>query len=208
MLFLPFLFKGTKKEETTYNFNFVYTFSVTKLLLPSSHMGTYSLAGCLFPIFLLEPLLGGGRGTSTTLGEGEAPPPPQGTNAQWSSLPHCKSNRPLVNTRLTLQFISKIQNVTRLPYFLATNLLTTISFPALQQKEQKIHKYPTYYIRNNQIQAIIDRLTTYMPSTGETGSATTTKYINISVSKKKKFFLTAHGFQFTRIQNHKTKSQH
>ena len=28
----------------------------------------------------------------------------------------------------------------------------------------------------------IDKLTTYVPSTGETGSATTTKYINISVS--------------------------
>ena len=32
------------------------------------------------------------------------------------------------------------------------------------------------------MQTIIDRLTTYVPGTGEIGSATTTKYINISVS--------------------------
>ena len=37
-------------------------------------------------------------------------------------------------------------------------------------------------MNNQQIQAIIDRITTYVPGTGDKGSTMTTKYINTPVS--------------------------
>ena len=66
---LPFLLKGTKKEETAYNFNFTH-FQSQKITFALRYVGTYSLAGWCLPIFHFGPLLGGGGGTSTTSGDG------------------------------------------------------------------------------------------------------------------------------------------
>ena len=69
-------------------------------------MGTYSLVGCLFPIFCLVPFQGVAEAPPPPQERGEEPPPPQGMSV---SLPHYKSIRPLVNTQLTLQIHFKIQ---------------------------------------------------------------------------------------------------
>ena len=73
---LPLLLKGTMKETTMCNFNFTHLQSQNYFYLQTHG---YLLPGRMpSSFFLWWPPSGGDGDTSTTLGEGEAPPPPQG----------------------------------------------------------------------------------------------------------------------------------
>ena len=67
--FCPLLLEGTKRQETSHNFNFFLHIHSHQITLILKYVSTYSLAGWLQPIFCFGPLLGGGGDISTTSGE-------------------------------------------------------------------------------------------------------------------------------------------
>ena len=87
--------------------------------------------------------LGEGRGgTSTTSGD-------EWISISSLSLQKQKKKKPLVNTWLTLPFISKFKCNLLTILFLSLTYWLGISFQ-LYNRRNKINKYPTCYIKNNQ----------------------------------------------------------
>ena len=68
--FCPLLLEGTKRQETSHNFNFFLHIHSHQITLILKYVSTYSLAGWLQPIFCFGPLLGGGGDISNTSGDG------------------------------------------------------------------------------------------------------------------------------------------
>ena len=113
MAMAPLLLKSTKKGETTCNLKvFLHIFS-HKTTFTFIKMCTYSLAGCLFPFFHLDPSWEAMEIPPPPQERGEVSPPPPGTCSQ--PLHHCKSKRPPVKTQLTFQCIQN-SNANQLPY--------------------------------------------------------------------------------------------
>ena len=129
----PFLLKGTKRQETSHNFNF-YTFTVTKL--PS------------FCMLVLTPWQGDATQLSAWGLSGKAveisPPPqemvevsPPPLGSVVLLLHHYKSKKHLVNTQINMVLHFKYQKESnQLTTLHITNLLIVIGFRLYNRKNQ------------------------------------------------------------------------
>ena len=106
---LPLLFKGTKTEETSCNFNYFYPFQSQNYFYLQIRwvLTPWWDASSQFSAWI--PSCEAVEAPPPPQVRGEAPPPPQGMRAQQLSLPHYKGKRPSVKTQLALQCISKFQ---------------------------------------------------------------------------------------------------